>query len=115
MADQQNPEVYQLLIPGVVWPRVNAWLASRNLGTACVGQISEDDLPTWVIIPRDLPAEALREAAWQALADALNTLEALGVDPYTGGEHGPQGVWGSVGGVSYDYRHPGVWEVDGRG
>lgn len=50
-----EPNVRQLLVHPVVWPHLEAWLASRGLALACIGELTEGDLPTWIMRPADAP------------------------------------------------------------
>ncbi|MFE5630626.1 hypothetical protein [Streptomyces sp. NPDC056543] len=79
------PDIRQVLVHPVVWPKLELWLASRGLVLARVPV--EDDLPTYAMVvaePGDAEkvlAAGIRDAARQAAGHSCGNCD--GVDPGT--------------------------------
>ena len=44
-------EIRQVLVHPAAWTGLELWLASRGIELTLVGQIGDDDLPTWAMTP----------------------------------------------------------------
>lgn len=49
--------IYQVLVHGAVWDDFNAWLARRGIELTGPAQFSEDDMPTYVMTPKNFGPE----------------------------------------------------------
>lgn len=49
-----SANIYQVLIHEAVWPQFREWLDERGIVLSEPQQFSEDDLPTYVMIPKEL-------------------------------------------------------------
>jgi hypothetical protein len=56
----QPPDVRQILVPPVLWEPITRLLQQAGLGVCHIPQIT-DDLPTYVLVPLNLPEPTVPE------------------------------------------------------